>query len=90
MRQTTPDMVNEFVEMMNSVASDKSLSNIERKVKIACNLSGEYKTICGHPVRVYRSPRNRTLLAMEGAIFGANIIKVDLIPTQVLTYLMSF
>ena len=90
MRQATPDMVNEFVEMMNSVASDKNLSNIEKKVKIATEISGDYKTLCGHPVTVYRSPKNRTLLAMKGDIFGKNVIKVDLMPTQVITYLMSF
>lgn len=82
-------MVNAFVTTMNGIASDKTLSTIEKKVKIANELSGDYKSICGKDITVYRSPNNRTLLAMKGDVFGKGIIKVDLTPTQVLTYLMS-
>lgn len=89
MIQISTEVVNGIVEMMNAVASDKMLTAIERKVKIANKIAGEYKTICGKHAIVYRSPNNRTLLAIKGDVLKNGFIKVDLLPTQVLTILMS-
>lgn len=90
MRHISPIEVEIIVSKMNEIASDKNMTQIEKKVSIAKYLCGDYKSITGKAAEVHRSPNNRTLLAIKGEILNNPlIIKIDLTPTQVLQYLMS-
>jgi len=68
---------------IQKIIADKTLDNIKKKVAIADILSGKYKGKNGE-ITVYRSPNNRTLLAVKGIFNGENIHKIDLVPQKIL------
>ena len=78
--------VEELVDRVNKISQDKNMDATEKKVKIAEVLSGTYSNgTDANRIEVYRSPSNRTLLAVRGNVNGEKIHKVDLTPDKILS-----
>lgn len=80
--------IEEKINRINEIASDPDLNTIEKRVKIAEYLSGLY---IGQnwQIQVYRSPDNRTLLAIKGTYQGAELHQVNLTPHKVLSAIQN-
>lgn len=80
--------IEQKINRINEIASDPHLNPIEKKVRIAEYLSGIYSGRNG-TIRVYRSPDNRTLLAIKGTFQGSHIHQINLRSDKVLTAIQN-
>lgn len=76
-------IIDTLFNTIKSIAADEHLVKIEKMVKIAETMSGQFIGKNGK-LLVYRSPNNRTLLAVKGLVGTQEIHIADLSPAKVL------